>query len=100
MSESRRIIEAEDPKRTFNRLPRRFLYHFDLGNSTTGAVGFSAEVLAESPESAVQLLQDLLPEEISVPVGFIGSQGGITYANVYVNTRAISVDDIDSEKPA
>jgi len=34
------------------------IYHFDIGNSTTGPIGFCADVEAESKEDAVLFLRD------------------------------------------
>ena len=41
-------------------------YHFDLGNSTDGPIGFCARVTADSPEDALAALKDALPENLQL----------------------------------
>lgn len=70
-------------------------YHFSLGNSTRGAIGYDCVVRAESPGQAVELLNEALPEE--VPVEPYGDGKAIEYINVYLG-RPVSLDDIDFEE--
>lgn len=69
-------------------------YHFSLGNSSKGPVGFCAVISAESPEAAVVRLQELLPPELNVADGNPLSETEYVYA--YFNAKAVTVDDIDS----
>jgi hypothetical protein len=71
-------------------------YHFDLGNSSDGPIGFCAVVKADSPEGAVELLKERLPGEIKVPaLDGVGEAG--EYIEVYFNAEKISTDDITKE---
>ena len=67
-------------------------YHFDVGNSSVGHIGFCARVLAESPEEAVAVLRELIPPEIE---RVCNNDPRIEYADVYFNPKAFTVDDID-----
>lgn len=69
-------------------------YHFDLGNSSTGPVGFCARVIADTPEKALELLKARLPEFVTISDNF-----GDEYIEVYINSAAITTDDIDDEEP-
>lgn len=69
-------------------------YHFSLGDSTKGPVGFCSVVEAESEAEAVKKLKDLLPEE------FLIHEDGASYVDVYFNPDAITEKDIDEiEEP-
>lgn len=70
-------------------------YHFDLGNSTDGPIGFCARVTAESAEAAIEILKEALPE--SVEIGCHDETGSIEYLAVYLNADAITLSDIDEE---
>jgi hypothetical protein len=65
-------------------------YHFCLGNSTEGPVGFCARVNATSEEEAVELLKGKLPDSVMVQ-----GSGGDEYIEVYLNNEAITTSDID-----
>ena len=71
-------------------------WHFDLGNSDEGPIGYCARVWAETPEKAVGFLQASLPHEWEVMRGGIA----IEYLAVYPNADAISTDNIDFWSPA
>jgi hypothetical protein len=66
-------------------------YHFDLGNSNTGPIGFSARVNAGSMDEALAILQEALPNELPAD----GLPKDIEYLNVYFNGEAITLKDID-----
>jgi len=77
-------------------------YHFNVGNSTDGPVGYCASVYAESPEDALGMLRELLAGD-----GCLGElvddrstelHGGIDYLNVYFTADRVTVDDIDEEE--
>ncbi len=68
-------------------------YHFDLGDSNRGPVGFSARVVADSKKEALAILRDALPE--MEEVGHYGGPDEIEYIQVYFNPANISIRDID-----
>lgn len=67
-------------------------FHFSVGNSTDGPVGFCAAVYAETPEEAVELLRNALPVESPVRPE---DRTGISYIAAYFNQSAVTVADID-----
>ena len=71
-------------------------YHFGVGDSTDGPIGFCAEVFAQSDEEALQILKDNLPEELEVPLGMDGD--GVGYIRIYFNDANVVLDDIDEEE--
>lgn len=66
-------------------------YHFDLGDSHPGPIGYCARVEAESPESAVEILKSRIPRESTIPID--GGERG-EYIEVYFNHDAITVEQI------
>ena len=68
-------------------------YHFDCGNSSDGPIGFCGRVVAESPHEALRILQEELPESLSVDV----DDDRIEYLNVYFGSENVTVTDIDTE---
>jgi hypothetical protein len=75
-------------------------FHFDLGNSNKGPVGFCARVRANSREEALGVLQGVLPVEHELSLGF--SPGpkapAVEYITVYFNPNAVTVRNIDAEE--
>lgn len=71
-------------------------YHFSLGNSTVGPVGFCARIIAPDRAAAVQKLKDALPEH--VPLKDLGYIEGIEYVAVYFNPDAITEASCDEEE--
>lgn len=71
------------------RVRRLYSYHFDLGNSTTGPVGFCARIHGSTKGEALRRLYDLLPNEHEL------FKSGSEYICVYFNTEAIGIRDID-----
>ncbi len=69
-------------------------YHFDLGNSNDGPIGFCAVVEAHSPEEALRKLREALPDFIEVKNV---EDDDIEYLNVYFNPDAVTTKDIDDE---
>ena len=65
-------------------------FHFDLGNSSDGPVGFCARILAESPEEALDTLKEKIGDG-SFPVRETQEE----YLCVYINSDEITVNDID-----
>ena len=78
-------------------------YHFDLGNSSTGPIGYCARVVAHSKREAVRLLKAAIPGdfEYTVDLGTRNDDGtGINYITVYLNPEVITVKDIDDFEEA
>ena len=71
-------------------------YHFSLGNSTVGPVGYCARVFATTPEEAVQKLRAEIPEAVDKVLPGLRDEA-IEYFSVYFNAEAVTVDDIDDE---
>jgi hypothetical protein len=80
-------------------------FHFSLGDSTTGPIGFCASVYAESAEEAAQMLNDAL-SELGHSVSTIDNdepddsdeeaEPYIEYVEVYFNpVHGVEVTDID-----
>lgn len=65
-------------------------FHFDVGNSTSGPIGFCARVLAETREEALELLRDAMQESVKVRVG---DPETIEYLEVYFNHEHVHLTD-------
>jgi hypothetical protein len=77
-----------------------YSYHFNVGNSTTGSIGYCARIEAESKAAAVERLRELLPEAVE-DVGPCGELGAHEYIHVYFNYETQpTVDDIDEIEDA
>jgi len=72
-------------------------YHFSLGDSRDGPVGFCAAVYAENPTRAVEKLQASLPEEQVVEPLESDEDGEVEYIASYFNPFKVSEADIDEE---
>jgi hypothetical protein len=72
-------------------------YLFSCGDSGRGPVGFCARVEAETPEEALALLREALPEEVPVPIhDDQGNRDGrFEYVNVYLSAENVTLADID-----
>lgn len=74
-------------------------YHFDLGDSNKGPVGFSARVSANTVKDALELLRKALPEEVEVtpirPRRAGLPEGRIEYIQIYLNADNILLSDVD-----
>jgi hypothetical protein len=66
-------------------------YHFDVGNSNDGPLGFCATIRANNKKEALERLQALLPGEWPIDVG----QNGNEYLQVYFNSDHITIKDIN-----
>lgn len=69
-------------------------YHFSLGNSSDGPVGFCAEVIATSLEAAVAILKEKMLDESEVMTES-DEDGNVGYLCVYFNSDAITAEDCD-----
>lgn len=77
-------------------------YHFSLGNSRRGSIGFCAAVHAPSRKRAVEALREALPEELKVHVDHSGDDDGtyVEYVEIYLNLNRVSgrsVDEIEED---
>jgi hypothetical protein len=83
-------------------------YHFSIGNSSEGPIGFCARVLADSEAEAVQVLKDALESvdiqcEHAVYDDCVDSKDdrpvdGLEYIRVYFNPEVITASDIDDSE--
>lgn len=76
-------------------------YHFDLGNSNEGPVGFRARVIADTREEALSILQRRLEDLGQACMAFDGADGDGAreeYIEVYFNGENVTTDHIDSEE--
>lgn len=77
-------------------------FHFNMGNSSTGEIGFCARVKAETKKKAVQLLKDAL-EQLSDGHKVWDDKSddpqelpdGVQYVRVYFNPDAVKARCID-----
>lgn len=76
-------------------------WHFDFGNSSTGPLGISGAVVAEDKAAALEIVRELLWEDLMAadpghkhPVTRV-LQPGIVYANCYVNTASLTLENCD-----
>lgn len=63
-------------------------FHFSLGDSSKGPIGFCARVKAATPEDAAEILRDRIGDHATI-------RTGDEYIEVYFNADAISAADID-----
>lgn len=75
-------------------------YHFSCGNSTSGLLGLSAEVVADSEGEALSRLQAVLTDNLG-PCGELTVRKGdsLGYVNVYINPAYLRRADIDGCTP-
>lgn len=69
-------------------------FHFSLGNSSDGPVGFCARVKASSKQAAIDRLKRALPVELDVRVDSENDED-VEYVQVYFNPEAITAAAID-----
>jgi hypothetical protein len=90
-------------EQTSTGFPKRHIYHFSLGDSTEGGIGYCAEIVGTSEEDATARLRRVMTrfwEGIDMnamlaaesPDGYVDDN---EYLRFYVNPDAISVDEID-----
>lgn len=78
-------------------------YHFDLGNSNEGPVGFCARVVADSEEEALDILRERLESLGQLVNAWDGDRDGDhheEYIEVYFNGANVTVADIDDFEDA
>lgn len=75
-------------------MPKKHLFHFDFGNSSSSLVGFCCVIHAATREAAVNRLKRVLPEECDIPLQQPFTDEG-EYIRVYFNRKEIYTRDID-----
>lgn len=70
-------------------------YHFSLGNSFPGPIGFCASVQAASEADAVARVQKIITQAIGEFNEVELHSKGEDYLAVYINADAVTVADID-----
>ena len=96
---------AKDPGSSADAI--RQIYHFSLGDSTRGAVGYCAQIVATSEAEAVARLrraiagvwQGIGMDDLLVADPPYGARDRREYLRFYVNAEAISAGDIDEHMP-
>lgn len=72
-------------------------FHFDIGNSGEGPIGFCARVLAETKSGAVAKLKAAIDKiNGEIEAGYNEDMDGIDYITVYFNADKITGKDIDA----
>lgn len=75
---------------------KKYSYHFSLGNSNDGPIGYCARVVATSPKEAVELLREIIAEEQEIEkCGTDAQNDRCEYIEAYINPGAITEKDID-----
>ena len=79
-------------------------YHFDVGDSGKGPIGFCARVRAKSKAGAVAALRAALAQAAGCHMVYEARRGdthlpGIEYIQVYFGAKNIAVRDIDMIDP-
>ena len=80
-------------------MSERKAYHFSLGDSSEGPIGYCAVIAAESPESAVEKLNEYLRQishESPDLLDPFRDAHRDEYLVAYFNPHPVTVDDIDS----
>ncbi len=74
-------------------------FHFDLGNSSPGPVGYCARVIAATSAEALQKLKNAMPDEVEIHKCIDRTEHpDIQYITVYFNPAALRIRDIDDEE--
>lgn len=95
---TRTKMDTRIPEAFVEPIPSRNSYHFDLGNSTEGPIGYCARVVAESPEEACEILRDRIDKLFSC--ARVWGEGEDEYIEVYFGLpRTISEEAIDDWEP-
>lgn len=85
----------------FIKVPSRFRYLFDLGDTRDGAVGATIQVIARTPQEALARVRDAgqtrLPETFEIP-GAAGSKA-IEYGLIHLQTQNITLNDMVEAEP-
>lgn len=91
------ISQAVEIETEPKQVETRNAYHFSIGNSSVGPIGYCAEIWADQPEQAVALLQKYLP--LDFEISLYDEHGDLLEGNqclcVYFNENAITEADIE-----
>jgi hypothetical protein len=74
------------------------VFHFSLGDSTDGPIGYCANIRAPTATEAMQRLEKLLPDNFEIRYQnpeLLPSE----YLSIYFNPGAISPSTIDDREP-
>lgn len=79
-------------------------FHFSLGNSTSGPVGFCVRVTAKNSKEALAKVKKAIEWfnaelDVAKSTGLRGEDKDIEYFHVYFSPEAISEKDIDEVNP-
>lgn len=79
-------------------------FHFNLGNSSVGSIGFCARIKAKNSKQAVEILKRALEwfnseVDVAKSTGLRGEEKNVEYIQAYFNADAISEKDIDEVNP-
>jgi hypothetical protein len=80
-------------------------FHFSLGNSSCGPIGFCARIKARNSKQAVEILKRAVERfgsevDVAKSTGVRGEEENVEYLRAYFNTDAITEKDIDEVNPA
>lgn len=84
-------------------------YHFSIGNSSVGPIGYCARIVASSRQAAVKRLKKILEESFAESADVWGVEQGVVcfdglerregeYITVYFNSDKITTEHIDEEE--
>ena len=80
-------------------MPKKHLFHFNVGNSTSGPIGMCCSISAATREAALNRLKRLLPPACDIHLTRLDQKRDSAqpdeYVRVYFNTRNIHTRDID-----
>jgi hypothetical protein len=66
-------------------------YHFSLGNSGSGPIGFAARIRARDKAEAIRILNTVLPESVTIYDNLYDEDGaGIEYITVYFGMKPLT----------
>lgn len=75
-------------------------YHFSLGDSSKGPVGFCALIKTHSKKKAIEILKRVIPQELAIPYVTDDAEDSVVYLTAYFNENAITEKDIDEVEEA
>lgn len=74
------------------------VYHFDVGDSSTGPIGFCARIKGKNRAEALERLKQMLPEAHELkPAEVDPEMEEPEYINVYFNTAYLTEENTDGE---
>ena len=73
-------------------------YHFDVGNSNTGPVGYCGRINARSESHALAILRESLPVDLTIDPTTLNDEdsgGSVDYLSAYFNADAVTLKNLD-----